>query len=331
MPKVDMRGLRKAAVLLVSLEQESAGRMLALMDRETVEAVSVEIARLGEVSGEEQAGVLEEFYALGAAGGGVARGDREHARQGHERTAACETGSRLVDGASPSIEAAPFAAVRQASPQHLLEAIAEEHPQTIALVLIHLPPQKASELLTGLAPAMQVEVVRRIADMDETQADIIREVERALENRLAATAHRRLEKRRGVSAAAEILSVTDRATEKGILHRMAEEAPELAGEIRRMRFTFEDLLKIDSRGIQALLRDVETPCWALALKGASEALQKKIFSNMSAHAAAWLKAEMADLGPVRIADVEAAQQQIVDVAHRLEDSGEIATLRRGAA
>ena len=330
MATVDIPGLRKAAILLVSLDRESAAQVLGLMDRDMVEAVTLEIARLSDVTPVERTGVLEEFYALGVVRTSVDRGGIEHAKELLEQSVGREKARQMIEGMKPSVRAAPFTFLQKVPPHQLSALIGEEHPQTIALILTHLRPARASELLTGLPAAKQVEVVRRIANMEHANPEIVQEVERALASRLAASVGQKFGPAGGVGAVAEILSAADRTTERVILEDMAHEDPDLADEIRRQMFAFEDLLKINSRGLRSLLRAVETSRWALALKGASRKLRKKIFAHMPPREAALLKEEMDYVGPVRVSEVEAAQQQIVAVLQRLEDAGEIVMSDGGA-
>jgi flagellar motor switch protein FliG len=217
----------------------------------------------------------------------------------------------------------PFGFLQRIDSQHLLTFIVDEHPQTIALILSHLPPAKAAEVIGGLPSERQLAVVRRIAHMSQTNPEIIGEVERGLEHRMASVMSQQFETAGGVESVAEILNVTDRATERGLLENLAQEDPELVEEIRRLMFVFEDICKFSSKDIQTVLKNVESSQWAMALKTASEALKEKILGNMSSRAADMLREEMDYLGPVKRSAVEQVQQQIVDVVRRLEDGGEI--------
>jgi flagellar motor switch protein FliG len=217
----------------------------------------------------------------------------------------------------------PFGFLHKAGPENLLTFVVEEHPQTIALILSHLPSALAAQVLSGLPSTKQLEVVRRVATMEQTSPEVVRDVEKSLEGRMTTTFNQQLEKAGGVSSVAQMLNVTDRMTNKSILESLEQESPELVDQIRRLMFVFDDLMKLDDKSIQALLKEVENAQWALALKGASEELRTKIMGNLSQRAAAMLQEEIQYLGPVRVSDVEAAQQAIVDTVRRLEDSGEI--------
>ena len=207
----------------------------------------------------------------------------------------------------------------------------DEHPQTIALVLAHLLPRQASELLQSLPASKQLEVTRRIANMEQTSPEVIREVERGLEHRLSAILNQELQQVGGASSVAEILNYTDRATERAILENLEAEDPDLVEEVRRLMFTFDDVQLVDQRGLQEVLKEIQNDTLALALKGASEEMREKFFSAMSDRAASIIKENMEYLGPVRVSEVEKAQQEIVDVVRRLADTGTITLQERGAA
>jgi flagellar motor switch protein FliG len=316
--------VRKAAILLMSLPQGQAAQLLAKLDAKQVEAVSIELARLGAVSGEEQETVVHDFAnasptgLTGGSGGlGVARNLLEQAL-GKNATA-------TLDSVRQSIEALPFGFLQKVDSQNLLTFILDEHPQTIALILSHMPPQQAAAIINGLPAERQLSVVRRIATMGQTSPEIIHVVEKGLEHRMASVMSQQFEKAGGVDAVAEILNVVDRATERSLLENLAQEDPDLVEEIRRLMFVFEDITKFTDRDIQTVLKNVESSQWAMALKGASEELKQKILGNMSKRAAALLLEEMEYLGPVRASNVEQVQQQIVDIIRRLEDIGEITT------
>jgi flagellar motor switch protein FliG len=205
----------------------------------------------------------------------------------------------------------------------------DEHPQTIALILAHLPSSKGGEILAGLQPGKQIEVVTRVANMEQTNPEVIREVEKGLELRLSGIVSQQFQRVGGVAAVAEMLNLADRATEKGILETLEADDPDLVEQIRRLMFVFEDILLVNDKGIQALLKEIDNSELALALKTASPEMKTKIFGNMSERAAQLIKEDMEYMGPVRLSDVEGAQQKIVDAVRRLEDAGEIIIAGRG--
>jgi flagellar motor switch protein FliG len=227
------------------------------------------------------------------------------------------------------VQTTPFSFLQKAESENLLTFIQDEHPQTIALILAHLPPQKASEILVGLPSQKQIEVVKRVANMEQTNPEVIKEVERGLEHRLSDIVSQTFEKAGGVDTVAEILNLADRSTEKGIMEGLEAEDPDLVEQIRRLMFVFEDILLVNDKGIQSVLKEIDNDELALALKTASDELKQKIFKNMSERAAQLIQEDMQYMGPVRVSDVEAAQQKIVDVVRRLEDAGEIIISGRG--
>jgi flagellar motor switch protein FliG len=319
--------IRKAAILLMSLPEAQAGQLLNQLAPKQMEAVSIEIARIGEVSGEEQEATIQEFATAnpnsltgGAGGLNVAKTLLEQALG--------KNASATLDNVRQSIEAQPFGFLQKVDSQNLLTFIIDEHPQTIALILCHMPGRQAAEVIGGLPAERQISVVRRIATMGQTNPEIIREVEGGLEHRMASVMSQEFKKNGGVEAVAEILNVIDRATERSLLENLAQEDPDLVEEIRRLMFVFEDIAKFGDRDIQTVLKNVESSQWAMALKGASEELKQKILNNMSKRAATLLMEEMEYLGPVRASNVEQVQQQIVDIIRRLEDVGEI-TIQAG--
>ncbi len=318
-----MTGIRKAAVVLLSLEKSLAAEVLAQLTKDDVEALTMEIARLDDVTKEEQDGAIEEFYNLGMARVHIERGGMEYAHDLLEQSLGKEKASAILETVRQSLSSVPFGFLQKAGAENLLTFVVEEHAQTIALILSHLPAALSAAVLAKLPSNKQLEVVRRIATMEQTSPDVVRDVERSLEVRMRSTFMQQFEKAGGISSVAQMLNVTDRMTNKAILENLEQESPELVEQIRRLMFVFDDLMKLDDKAIQSLLKEVENAQWALALKGASEELKSKIMGNLSQRAAAMLTEEMQYLGPVRVSDVETAQQQIVDTVRRLEDSGEI--------
>ncbi|HTU25881.1 MAG TPA: flagellar motor switch protein FliG [Pirellulales bacterium] len=314
--------VRKAAVLLMSLPPEQAAGLLGKLDPKQMEAVSIEIAKLGPVSGEEQNAVIVDFADVDAKNLIGGTGGLDAAKNLIEK-ALGKNATGTIDTVRQSIEALPFSFLQSVDSQNLMTFIIDEHPQTIALILSHLPPSYGAEIISGLPSDRQLAVIRRIAIMGQTNPEIIQEVERGLESRMSSVMSQQFEKAGGVSTVAEILNVTDRATERSLLENLAQEDPDLVEEIRRLMFVFEDINKFSSKDVQTVLKNVETSQWAMALKGASEELKQKVMTNMSQRAGDMLREEMEYLGPVRLSTVEQVQQQIVDIVRRLEDAGEI--------
>lgn len=325
-----MSELRKAAILLMSLPQDEAANLMGKLEPKQVEMVSIEIARLGMISGDEQEQAIEEFTQANPARLMGGAGGLDVAKKLVEK-ALGKNASGTLDNVRASIEALPFGFLQRVDSQNLLTFIMDEHPQTIALILTHLAPQQAAEVVSGLPSDRQLAVIRRIAAMTQTNPEIIQEVEKGLESRMASVMSQQFEKAGGVPSVAEILNVIDRTTERNLLEHLAQEDPDLVEEIRRLMFVFEDICKFSDKNIQAVLKNVETSQWALALKGASEELKQKVLGNMSSRAADMLREEMEYLGAVKLSAVEQMQQQIVDVVRRLEDSGEIEIAKDEAA
>ena len=325
----ELSGLKKAAILLVSLEQQIAGDILKNMDVSQIEEISREIAAMGPVAQVVRDEVVQEFYTLALARTYADEGGWEYAKTLLAKSLPADEAKKIIDQVNQSIQSAPFAFLQKAESENLLTFIQEEHPQTIALILAHLKPTKASEILVGLPAQKQVEVVKRIANMEQTNPEVIKEVERGLENRLAAMISQTFEKAGGVDTVAEMLNLADRATEKSIMEGLEAEDPDLVEQIRRLMFVFEDIMMVNDKGIQSMLKEVDNEDLALALKTASQELKDKIFKNMSERAAQLIKEDMEYMGPVRVSDVEAAQQKVVDVVRRLEEAGEIIISGRG--
>lgn len=314
--------IRKAAILLMSLPDDQAGQLLAKLEPWQIELVTIEIAKINNVSGEEQESVIQDFARSNPAALSGRSGGLDVATQLVEQ-ALGKGAAPTLENVRHSIEAMPFGFLQKVDSQNLLTFIVDEHPQTIALILSHVPPSQAADIISGLPAERQLSVVRRIATMNQTSPDIIKEVEAGLETRMASVMSERFENAGGVSSVAEILNVIDRATERSLLENLAQEDPDLVEEIRRLMFVFEDITKFSDRDIQNVLKNVESSQWAMALKGASEELKEKILRNMSKRASDLLREEMDYLGPVRLSNVEQVQQQIVDIIRRLEDAGEI--------
>ncbi len=317
-------GLRKAAVLLMSLPQEEAASVLSKLKPKQIEAVSIEIARLDQVAGTEQESVIYEFAdanpnSLLGSGGGL-----DVAKSLVQRALGKDARDTL-DTVQQSIESLPFGFLKKVDPQNVVTFINDEHPQTIALILSHLPPAYGAQIVAGLTTERQMAVIQRIAHMGQTNPEVIKQVEEGLESRMMNVMSQQFENAGGVSSVAEILNVTDRATERNLLENLTLEDPELVEEIRRLMFVFEDINQLRAKDVQAVLKNVESSQWAMALKGASDELKQKILGNMSQRASQLLQEEMEYLGAVRVSDVEAVQQQIVDIIRRLEDAGEITT------
>jgi flagellar motor switch protein FliG len=325
----ELSGVKKSAILLLSLESDQAAEILRRLPPDAVEEVSREIASLGEIPMSTRKEVFGEFYNTALAHSYLAEGGLDYAKTLLLKSLDKHEADRVIKQVTQQVQTTPFSFLQKAESENLLTFIQDEHPQTIALILAHLPPQKASEILVGLPSQKQVEVVKRIANMEQTNPEVIKEVERGLEHRLSDIVSQTFEKAGGVDTVAEILNLADRSTEKGIMEGLEAEDPDLVESIRRLMFVFEDILLVNDKGIQSVLKEVDNEELSLALKTASQELKEKIFKNMSERAAELIQEDMQYMGPVRVSDVEQAQQKIVDIVRRLEDAGEIIIAGRG--
>lgn len=328
-PYEEITGVTKAAILLLALEEEAAGVVLQQMDEKVVEEITREVASIKNIPDATRDRVLQEFYDLAIAQRWANEGGLAFAKSLLHRSLDPKQADRILQQISQQVRRTPFAFLQKAESQNLLTFIQDEHPQTIALIVSHLPFHKASEILGGLPGPKQIEVVKRVANMEQTNPEVVSEVEKGLEARLSNMLMQSFEKIGGVESVAEILNLVDRTTEKGIMEGLEAEDPDLVEEIRRLMFVFEDIKSVNDKGIQAVLKEVDNDELALALKTASDDLKDLIFRNMSERASQLIKEDMQYMGPVRLSDVEAAQQRIVDIVRRLEDAGEIIIAGRG--
>jgi len=325
----ELDGMTKAAILMLAVGPDSAASLLRHMSPEKVEELTRELAGLGRVPDEIQNAVIEEFYSISIASQYANEGSLSYAKTLLLNSLDPAVAERLLAQIQTQVQKSPFSFLQRAESEDLLTFIQDEHPQTIALILCHLSHHKASEILAGLAMEKQLEVIKRIANMEQTNPEVINEVERGLESRLSNMLMQSMEKAGGVPTVSEILNLTDRATEKTIMEGLESDDPDLVEEIRRLMFVFEDIKLVNDKGIQSVLKEIENDELSLALKTASEQLQQKIFTNMSERAASMVKEDMEFMGPVRVSDVEAAQQRIVDIVRRLEESGDVMIEGRG--
>jgi flagellar motor switch protein FliG len=325
----DLSGPQKCAVLMLSLDQSTAGMILKECEPTVIEEVTRELASIGSIPPSVRIAVVDEFYHMVLAQTWATEGGLDYAKNLLKNSIDPKLADQIVQQISQQVQETPFAFLQKAQSEHLLTFIQDEHPQTIALILSHLPYHKSAEILGGLPQQKQIEVVKRVANMEQTNPEVIREVERGLESRLASMLSQSYEKAGGVDSVAEMLNLVDRTTEKGIMEGLEAEDPDLVEQIRRLMFVFEDINLVDDKGIQAVLKEVDNDELSLALKTATEGLKEKVFKNMSERASQLIKEDMEFMGPVRVSDVEAAQQRIVDIVRRLEDAGEIVISGRG--
>lgn len=324
-----MDGRTKAAVFLACLGPKIASRVLAKFSEEEIERLTLDLSSLGAIEPEVREGIIEEFHQMYIANRYVTAGGIDYARHLLESALGPERAMEVLTKLQSSLQEVPFEFLKRADPGQICTFIQDEHPQTISLILAHLSPQVSSVVLSALPQEIRSDIVLRIARMDRTPPEIVREVERVLERKMASVFSQGFTFAGGVKEVAEILNNTDRATEKAIMTALEERDPELADEIARLMFTFEDLIFVEDSGIQKALREIDQRDLALALKTANEELADKILHNMSERARTLIKEEMEYMGPVKLRTVEEAQQKIVTIIRRLEDAGEIVINRGG--
>ena len=324
-----MSGLQKSAILLIALGPEKSANIFKHLKEDEIEELTLEIANTRSITPQIKEGIIEEFYQVCLAQQYIAEGGIGYAKELLEKALGAEKAMSVIGKLTASLQVKPFEFVRKTDASQLLNFIQDEHPQTIALILSYLSPLQASMIISALPPERQADVAKRVAMMDRTSPDIIKEVEKILESKLANLVNQDYTIIGGVDAVVEILNAVDRGTEKHIMETLEIEEPELADEIRKKMFVFEDILLLDDRSIQRVLRDVDNNDLAVALKGANENVQAAIFNNLSKRLSAMIKEDMEFMGPIRMKDVEEAQQKIVNIIRKLEDSAEIVISRGG--
>jgi flagellar motor switch protein FliG len=322
-------GLRKAAVLLLQMGKEESSKILSRLRESEVEALSMEIVRLGQVDADTSGAVLDEFHAMTKARRHMAEGGMDYARELLVETLGKDRANEIVTRIGKAVVEVPFRFLQRADPRQLMSYLQDEHPQTVALVLAHMPPALASMVLSGLPKERQTDVALRVATMGQPSPEVIRKVEDVLERKLSSLLQpSEVSSLGGVGPLVEIINRADRGTERSILDGLAARSPELAEEIRSQMFMFEDIVGIDDRSMQRVLRQVESADLATGLKGVRDDVRDKVLRNLSARAAENLVDEIDVLGAVRLSAVEEAQQRIIQVIRKCEESGEI-VLQRG--
>ena len=325
----DYTGIQKAAILLIALGPERSADIFKHLKEAEIEELTLEIANTRSVSPQVKEDVLNEFYQICLAQQYIAEGGIGYAKELLDKALGEDKAQEVITKLTASLQVRPFEFVRKTDPSQLLNFIQDEHPQTIAMILSYLTSAQAALVIGALPPEKQADVAKRIAMMDRTSPDVIKEVERVLEKKLSSLVNQDYTIVGGVDAIVNILNTVDRTTEKHIMESLEIEEPELADEIRKKMFVFEDILLLDDRAIQRVLRDVDNADLGVALKAANEEVQNVIFKNLSKRLAAMIKEDMEFMGPVRMKDVEEAQQKVVSVIRKLEDSGEIVISRGG--
>jgi flagellar motor switch protein FliG len=325
-----LTGKQKAAALLVALGPETASAILkSLGNSEDIEMLTLEVANLGKLPSEDTERVLEEFYHILQANQYISTGGVQYARELLTKALGLEKAEEILHRLSESLTALPFEFIRQADPMQILNFIQNEHPQTIALILAYMKSEQAAMVVSGLPSELQTDVATRIAQMDRTTPAVLREVEKVLERKFSAVMSQDFTNAGGLKSLVAMLNSVDRGTEKTILESLEEQNPDLAEEIKKLMFVFEDIVLLDDRSIQRILREVDTKELSLALKGSNDEVRAKVFKNMSERMGKIVKDELEFMGPVRVRDVEEVQQKIVSIIRTLEERGEIIVSRGG--
>lgn len=325
-----LTGAQKGAVLCMALGSESASRVLKVLSPSEVELVTREIAALPSVGSDVVTAVLEEFQNVSKAVESVARGGVEYAQQILETALGSSRARAVLDRIQEQMVDSGLKRLRKAAPEVLAGILRGEHPQTIALILAHLDVRQASKVVEAMDLELAGDVLYRVARMDKISPEMLALVEAGLSSKTDLTLTEEMTLSGGPEAVAKLLNFAPGSLEKQLLEAIGQRSSDIAGQIESLMFVFEDLLLIDGRGVQRVLRDVDTKELALALKAASEDLKKHIISNMSERAAGALEEEVEIMGPVRVRDVEAAHTHIIEVVRALEQSGEIMIRKNGS-
>lgn len=325
----DLTGKQKAAILLISLGPDVSASVYKHLNEEEIEKLTLEISGVKKVESQSKEEILEEFHNIALAQDYISQGGIGYAKTVLEKALGAEQASIIINRLTSSLQVRPFDFARKADPAQILNFIQSEHPQTIALILSYLDSAQAGQILSELPHEMQADVARRIAVMDSTSPEIINEVEQILERKLSATVTQDYTQTGGIEAVVEVLSGVDRSTERTILDALEIQDPELAEEIKKRMFVFEDIVTLDNRAIQRVIRECENEDLKLSLKVSSDEVKDIVFRNMSSRMVETFKDEMEYMGPVRLRDVEEAQTRIVSIIRRLEDAGEIVVARGG--
>jgi len=325
----ELTGKQKAAILLISLGPDVSASVYKHLSEEEIEKLTLEISSVKKVDSSAKESIVEEFHNIALAQDYITQGGIGYAKTVLEKALGADQAAIIINRLTSSLQVRPFDFARKADPAQILNFIQNEHPQTIALILSYLDATQAGQILSELPQEMQADIARRIAVMDSTSPEIINEVEQILERKLSSTVTQDYTQTGGVEAVVEVLNGVDRATERTILDALEIQDPELAEEIKKRMFVFEDIVTLDNRAIQRIIRDCENEDLMLSLKVSSDEVKDIVFKNMSSRMVETFKDEMEFMGPVRLRDVEEAQSRIVAIIRRLEESGEIVVARGG--
>lgn len=322
-------GKEKVAILLITLGPQYSAEIFKHLNEDEIEELTLQIANMRLVSPEEKQMVIEEFYQICLAQEYISEGGINYAKDVLERALGSDKAIDIINKLTSSLHVKPFEFIRKADPAQLLNYIQNEHPQTIALILSYLPSLQGAQILSGLPLEKQSNVIKRIALMDRTSPEVVREIENVLESKFSNILAQDYTTTGGLQAVVDILNAVDRGTEKHIMEELDVKDAELSEEIKKRMFVFEDIIILDNRSIQRIIREIDNSQWAIALKGASEEVKEIVFTNMSKRLVEMIREDIEFMGPVRIRDIEDAQQNIVNIIRKLEEDGEIITPRGG--
>ncbi|MDF2504829.1 flagellar motor switch protein FliG [Clostridium sp.] len=325
-----LTGVQKAAILFITLGPETSAGIIKKLPEREIQKITYEIANMTSVTKEQRQEILSEFIEMNRAKEYLIEGGIDYARDLLSKALGNQRAKEILEKVVEATEQyRPFSIARKADAHQLLNVINSEHPQTIALILCYLQSDKAGQILSSLPEELQGEVAYRIATMSNTSPMVIKEIENVLNTKLSSVVRSDVTVLGGVETIVDILNQVDRTTEKNITEELEREDQELAERVKQSMFVFEDIITMDDVSIQRVLRELDNKDVALALKGCSEEVADCIFRNQSKRAASALKEDIEFLGPVRIVDVEKAQQKIVGIIRRLDDAGEIVIARGG--
>lgn len=323
----DLTPKQKAAVLMISLGSDTSAEIMKHLSEEEIEQLTLEIANVRKVESEKREEVIEEFHQMAVAQDYISQGGINYAKEILERALGSQKALEVIERLTSSLQVRPFEFMRGTDPGQVINFIQNEHPQTIALILAYLPPDQASLILSSLPSEKQADIARRVAVMEATSPEVIKDIEKILERKLSSVMTQDYTQAGGIESVVEVLHNVDRATEKTIIETLETQDPELAEEIKKRLFVFDDIIHLDDRSIQRVIREVEQKDLTMSLKVAGDEVKERLFNNMSKRMSQLIQEEMDYMGPVRLRDVEEAQQKIVNVIRNLEESGEIIIAR----
>ncbi|BBJ27827.1 flagellar motor switch protein FliG [Athalassotoga saccharophila] len=321
--KKEISNKRKAAIFLLTIGPERAAKILKNLSEEEIESLTLEIANLKNISESERQEALREFSEMMQAKEYINKGGIEYAKEVLEKALGPQKAYEIIGKLTSNLQVKPFDFMKKSDVAQLVNFLQNEHPQTIALVLAYLEPKQAAQIIISFPEELQAEVIKRLSLLERASPEVVKQIEKNMEKRLSSFVTQDFSNVGGIDVAVEIVNALDRTAEKRILDDIQKTDPDLAEEIKKRMFVFEDILQLDDRSVQLIMREVDTHDLALAIKGTTEEVKNKLMSNMSKRAAALLEDELKYMGPVRVKDVEAAQQKIVAIVRKLEDAGEI--------